>query len=213
MQPINLSDVLMLSCFYSHFVFAGEQGAINRPVPDLRLMQPRGQVNCAFCSKGTDCLSQKCSQPQECGALDILVSNAAVNPFAGALLDTPDDAIDKILDINVKSALILAREAVPHMRPGSSIVFVSSVTALNPAGPIAMYAVSKTALLGLTKGLAAELGPQGIRVNCLAPGIVPTKFSSALVESPELEKLQVPHSAHGLLIRFLVWSYDLLPAF
>lgn len=55
-----------------------------------------------------------------------------------------------------------------------------------------MYAVSKTALLGLTKGLAAELGPQGVRVNAIAPGIVPTKFAAALVESPELVRL-----AHG----------------
>lgn len=55
-----------------------------------------------------------------------------------------------------------------------------------PPAPIAMYAVSKTALLGLTKGLAAELGPEGITVNCVAPGIVPTKFSAALVADPEL---------------------------
>eukprot|EP00878_Enallax_costatus_P036624 GHUV01041147.1.p1 GENE.GHUV01041147.1~~GHUV01041147.1.p1 ORF type:complete len:125 (+),score=41.02 GHUV01041147.1:134-508(+) len=60
-----------------------------------------------------------------------------------------------------------------------------------PPTPIAMYAVSKTALLGLTKGLAAELGPEGINVNCVAPGIVPTKFSAALVADKELERAQV----------------------
>jgi NAD(P)-dependent dehydrogenase (short-subunit alcohol dehydrogenase family) len=60
------------------------------------------------------------------------------------------------------------------------------VCVCRPPAPIAMYAVSKTALLGLTKGLAAELGPEGITVNCVAPGIVPTKFSAALVADPEL---------------------------
>jgi NAD(P)-dependent dehydrogenase (short-subunit alcohol dehydrogenase family) len=86
--------------------------------------------------------------------------------------------VEKILDINVKSPVLLAKAAVPHMPRGGSIVFVSSYTAFNPAPPIAMYAVSKTALLGLTKALAEELGPDGITVNCLAPGIVPTKASS-----------------------------------
>lgn len=66
--------------------------------------------------------------------------------------------------------MLLAQEAVPHMRPGSAMVFISSYTAFNPTPPIAMYAVSKTALLGLTKALAEELGPDGIRVNCVAPG-------------------------------------------
>ena len=61
-----------------------------------------------------------------------------------------------------------------------------SLSAFSPPFPIGMYAVSKTSLLGLTKGLAAELGPQGIRVNGVAPGIVPTKFASALVEDPIL---------------------------
>ena len=56
----------------------------------------------------------------------------------------------------------------------------------SPPWPIGMYAVSKTALLGLTKGLASELGPKGVRVNGVAPGIVPTKFAKALVENPEL---------------------------
>lgn len=68
-----------------------------------------------------------------------------------------------------------------HVLPACATVILC-----RPPAPIAMYAVSKTALLGLTKGLAAELGPEGITVNCVAPGIVPTKFSAALVADPEL---------------------------
>lgn len=128
---------------------------------------------------------------QEFGQLDILISNAAVNPMEGPLISAPSDAIDKILDINIKAALLLVQQAVPHMKRGGRIVLISSVTAFQPPAPIAMYAVSKTALLGLTKGLAAELGPEGITVNCVAPGIVPTKFSAALVADPELERMQV----------------------
>ncbi|KAK9811464.1 hypothetical protein WJX72_004393 [[Myrmecia] bisecta] len=122
------------------------------------------------------------------GKVDVLVSNAAVNPAAGPILDMPDTAIDKILDINIKSAILLCREVVPHLPRGGSIIFISSYTAFSPNAPIAMYAVSKTALLGLTKALAEELGPQGVRVNCVAPGMVPTKFAAALVETPEAEE-------------------------
>lgn len=85
------------------------------------------------------------------------------------------------------------------MRPGGAIVFVSSYTAFNPAPPIAMYAVSKTALLGLTKALAEELGPAGIRVNCVAPGIVRTKFAEALVANPELEQAAIARTLLGRL--------------
>lgn len=97
--------------------------------------------------------------------IDALVSNAAVNPTAGPLLDTPLDAADKILDINVKAALALVSAAAPHLKRGSSVVIVSSVTAYAPPFPIGFYAVSKTALLGLVKGLAGEMGPSGVRVN------------------------------------------------
>lgn len=127
--------------------------------------------------------------------IDVLVSNAAVNPTAGPLLSTPLDAVDKILDINVKAALALVQLVAPHMRAGGSVVMISSVTAYSPPFPIGFYAVSKTALLGLVKGLAAELGPAGVRVNGVAPGIVPTKFSQALVADPALEAVQVEATA------------------
>ncbi|GAB4822161.1 hypothetical protein N2152v2_009207 [Parachlorella kessleri] len=133
------------------------------------------------------------------GKLDILVSNAAVNPTSGPIMTMDESAIDKILDINVKSAILLTQEAVQHMPSGSSVVYISSYTAFNPATPIAMYAVSKTALLGLTKALAEELGQDGIRVNCVAPGIVPTKFAAALVANPELEEINKSRTLLGRL--------------
>lgn len=125
------------------------------------------------------------------GKIDILVSNAAVSPAATPISKTSEEAINKILDINIKSAVMLVQETLPHMSgPGASITLISSITAYNPQHPIGMYAVSKTALLGLAKGLAAELGPQGIRVNGVAPGFVPTKLSAYLVQRPDLARQQ-----------------------
>lgn len=104
------------------------------------------------------------------GKIDALVSNAAVNPASGPLLDIPESAIDKTLEINIKAAIMLVKEVAPHLKRGASIVFISSYTAFNPSAPLAIYAVSKTAVVGLTKAFANELGPRGIRVNCVAPG-------------------------------------------
>lgn len=119
--------------------------------------------------------------------VDIVVSNAAVNPSAGPILDTDSAVIDKVLDINVKSAIELVKRVRPHLAKSASIVFISSYTAYNPSPPIGMYAISKTALLGLTRALAEELGgtEDRIRVNAVAPGIVPTNFSQALVANEE----------------------------
>ncbi|PRW59949.1 tropinone reductase-like 3 [Chlorella sorokiniana] len=130
--------------------------------------------------------------------IDILVSNAAVNPAAGPILDMEESALRKIVDINIVSAVLLCKAAAPHLNPGGSIIFVSSYTAFNPAPPIAMYAVSKTALLGLTKALAEERAGQQ-RVNCVCPGIVPTKFAAALVASPELEEANKSRTLVGRL--------------
>lgn len=88
---------------------------------------------------------------------------------------------DKLLEVNVKAAVSLVQAFAPLIPSGGSVLLVSSVTAFAPAAPVAMYAVSKTALLGLTKALAAELGSRSVRVNCLCPGIVPTKLSEALI--------------------------------
>eukprot|EP00192_Tetraselmis_astigmatica_P018594 CAMPEP_0117688734 /NCGR_PEP_ID=MMETSP0804-20121206/24027_1 /TAXON_ID=1074897 /ORGANISM="Tetraselmis astigmatica, Strain CCMP880" /LENGTH=251 /DNA_ID=CAMNT_0005501285 /DNA_START=173 /DNA_END=924 /DNA_ORIENTATION=+ len=117
------------------------------------------------------------------GQVDILVSNAAVNPATGAITEQSESVIDKILNVNIKAAILLVQEVSPHLREGSSIVFVSSQMGLQPAPPLGIYGVSKTALLGLTKALALEMGPTGVRVNSVLPGIVPTHFAGTLIES------------------------------
>ncbi|XP_055989187.1 dehydrogenase/reductase SDR family member 4 isoform X1 [Sorex fumeus] len=114
------------------------------------------------------------------GGVDILVSNAAVNPFFGNMLDASEEVWDKILDINVKATALITKAVVPEMekRGGGSVVIVASIAGYSPFPGLGPYNVSKTALLGLTKNLALELGPRNIRVNCLAPGLIKTSFSS-----------------------------------
>eukprot|EP00897_Mesotaenium_endlicherianum_P002709 jgi/Mesen1/2466/ME000158S01660 len=130
--------------------------------------------------------------------------------------------IDKIFDINVKAAIYLVRDAAPHMPAGSAVVFVASIAAFQPFTPLGVYGVSKTALLGLAKpaakkrsegdeahatrqlcasgwmlgeqGLAVEMGPD-VRVNCVAPGIVPTHFADALVSNPASKEMMEEKTA------------------
>ncbi|XP_043953165.1 dehydrogenase/reductase SDR family member 4 isoform X1 [Gambusia affinis] len=124
----------------------------------------------------------------QCGGIDILVSNAAVNPFFGNILDSTEDVWDKILSVNVKAAFLLTKLVVPHMekRGGGNVIFVSSVGGYQPMQGLGPYCVSKTALLGLTRALAPELAHSNIRVNCVAPGVIKTRFSSALWENKDV---------------------------
>ena len=120
------------------------------------------------------------------GGLDVLVNNAAVSTFVGNTLDTPELALDKMLDINIKSALLLTALALPHLEASTrhpSILFVSSEAAYQGSFLIGFYGITKTALLGMTKVLGTELGPKGIRVNAIAPGVIDTKFAEMIVES------------------------------
>ncbi|XP_057960667.1 tropinone reductase-like 3 [Malania oleifera] len=119
---------------------------------------------------------------QKYGKIDVIVSNAAANPSVDSILETQESVLDKIWEINVKAPILILKDAAPHLQKGSSIVFISSITAYQPETSLAMYGVSKTALLGLTKVLAAELAPN-TRVNCVAPGFVPTNFSEFLTKN------------------------------
>lgn len=106
-------------------------------------------------------------------------------------MEASEKAWDKIFDINVKCAFLLAKEVTPYMikRNGGSIIFISSIAGLQPFPLLGAYSVSKTALFGLTKAAASDLAQHNIRVNCVAPGIIKTKFSKVFHESEAAKEM------------------------
>jgi NAD(P)-dependent dehydrogenase (short-subunit alcohol dehydrogenase family) len=113
---------------------------------------------------------------------DAVVVNAATNPVMGPLVEVDLEAWRKILDVNLTGALLTAKAAVARMRSrrAGSIVFMASIAGIEPMPGLGAYSVSKAGLLGLMRALARELGPAGIRVNAVAPGLVETRFAQAL---------------------------------
>ncbi len=129
---------------------------------------------------------------KEFGCIDILVSNAATNPSFGPISKLEDKAFDKIMDVNVKASIWLSNLVAKHMvkKKKGSIIILSSITAILGTDNIGAYGISKAAEAALVRNLAVELGPEGIRVNGIAPGLIKTDFSRALWENPSNLKRQ-----------------------
>ncbi|XP_069490027.1 dehydrogenase/reductase SDR family member 4-like isoform X1 [Ambystoma mexicanum] len=182
-EGIGLAIARRLAQDGAHVVVSSRKKAnVDRTVEELRAENL--SVSGVVCHVGKEEDRQRlvATAVEQFGGIDILVSNAAVNPFAGNILDSTDEVWEKILDVNVKATFLLVKLVVPHMqkRGAGAIVIVSSLAGYSPFQTLGPYSVSKTALLGLTKALSPELAPMNIRVNCLAPGLIKTKFSSSL---------------------------------
>lgn len=123
------------------------------------------------------------------GGIDIVVCNAAVNPYFGPLADIADDQYDKIMNSNVRSNLWLCNMALPHVaaRGGGACIVVSSIAGLKGSRMLGAYGLSKAADFQLVRNLAVEWGPKNIRVNAIAPGVIKTDFAKALYEDPKME--------------------------
>ncbi len=122
------------------------------------------------------------------GGVDILINNAATNPTFGPLDETSLEVFDKIMNVNVKACFTLANLCHPIMkkRGGGSIINIASVEGLKPSQGLGLYSVSKAALTMLTKSQAKEWGAVGIRSNAICPGLIQTKFSSALWKNEKI---------------------------
>jgi len=131
------------------------------------------------------------------GAIDILVCNAAVNPFYGSMRDIPDTAFDKILDSNIKSNHWLCQMVIPDMVANKDgvIIIVSSIGGVLGSGDLGTYSISKAADMQLARNIAVEFGPDNIRANAIAPGLVRTDFARALWENPDNLKKRTDHTS------------------
>ncbi|KAG6472897.1 hypothetical protein ZIOFF_070375 [Zingiber officinale] len=182
--------------------FAPKQNNVDEAVEKLR-------------SKGIEVIGAVChvSNPQhrkdlvektvqKYGHIDIVVSNAAANPSVDGILYTKESTLDKLWDINVKSSILILQAAASYLQKGSSVILISSIAGYHPQASMAMYGVTKTALLGLTKALlsflllldnftlpalASEMSPD-TRVNCIAPGFVPTHFANFITNNDAMRK-------------------------
>jgi NAD(P)-dependent dehydrogenase (short-subunit alcohol dehydrogenase family) len=123
------------------------------------------------------------------GQIDILVCNAASNPYYGPMSGISDESFSKILSNNIVSNHWLIQLVAPEMseRKDGAIIIISSVGGLRGSGVIGAYCISKAADMQLARNLAQELSPSNIRVNCIAPGLVKTDFARALWDTPEAE--------------------------
>jgi NAD(P)-dependent dehydrogenase (short-subunit alcohol dehydrogenase family) len=125
------------------------------------------------------------------GKVDILVNNAATNPYFGPLLNVEWPAWDKTFEVNTKGYFMVAREVIKHLQerkaPGS-IVNIASIAGMGAAAFQGVYGMTKAAVISMTQTLAFEIGGQGIRINAIAPGLVETKFAGALLQNEEAVK-------------------------
>ena len=122
------------------------------------------------------------------GKLDILVNNAATNPYFGHILDTDLGAFQKTVDVNLRGYFFMSVEAGKLMRDQGAgvIVNTASVNGISPGLMQGIYSISKAAVISMTKAFAKECAPLGIRVNAILPGLTKTKFASVLFDMPEI---------------------------
>jgi dehydrogenase/reductase SDR family protein 4 len=169
-----------------------KQNNVDRAVKELKGLFPN-QVAGIVCHVGKEDDQKKLVDYtlDQFGSIDILVSNVAVNPYFGTLMEMGEKEWDKIFEVNVRAPFLLTKKVVPHMlnnkRPSEkgAIVYVSSIAAYSGMSGLGAYSISKTALLGLCKNMSSELAQEGVRVNLVAPGVIKTKFSNVLWENED----------------------------
>jgi NAD(P)-dependent dehydrogenase (short-subunit alcohol dehydrogenase family) len=132
---------------------------------------------------------------QQHGRLDVLVNNAAANPYFGSILKTDPAAFQKTVDVNIRGYFFMSTHGAELMieNGGGSIINVASVNGVSPAKFQGIYSITKAAVISMTKAFAAECAEAGVRCNALLPGLTDTKFASVLVNTPAILEHALAH--------------------
>tara|TARA_B100001248_G_C27344750_1_gene438127 strand:- start:247 stop:1014 length:768 start_codon:yes stop_codon:yes gene_type:complete len=127
---------------------------------------------------------------EKIGKIDVLICNAATNPFMGSMLDMPIEKFDKVMHNNIRSNQVLCNLVLPEMisKEDGSIIIISSIAAIKGSSILGAYNISKAADVMIVKNIAAEFGHKNIRANSIAPGLIKTDFAKALWENPDILK-------------------------
>jgi dehydrogenase/reductase SDR family member 4 len=151
----------------------------------------RALVAPAHCGKAAEIAALADRVRQEWGGIDILVNNAGTNPVMGPLTAVEEAAWDKTFDVNLKGPYLLVKAFAPDMRARhwGRIINMSSNGGVRPTVMLSAYCLTKAALVAMTRVLAQELGPDGITVNAIAPGLVDTRMASVLTSDERILEL------------------------
>ncbi|MAQ13755.1 MAG: short-chain dehydrogenase [Sandaracinus sp.] len=161
---------------------------------EIEAAVPGAEIHPIACHTGADDAVQAmvAEAVEHFGQVDVLVNNAATNPYFGPMMNVEWGAWQKTFEVNVEGYFRCARTVAKHLldrkAPGA-IVNVTSVLGQMAAPLQGVYGMTKAAVISMTQTLAAELGPRGIRSNAIAPGLVKTKFAQALVGNPEISQM------------------------
>lgn len=169
-------------------VCSRKQDGVDAAVAELN--SPNVQGFAVHVGKSADIMRLVETSQEKFGPANILVNNAGTNPFYGPILESTDEAWDKTMEVNLKGPYTLSREAAKVMveNGGGSIINIASIAGLMTSPKQGLYSVSKAGLIMLSKAMARELGRQGVRVNCICPGVVKTKLSEEMWKDPQVEQ-------------------------
>jgi len=173
--------------------YGAEVILVSRKIDDLKIVEEKIKARggkatsiAANVGKSEDIKALFDQVRSKYGKLNILVNNAATNPYFGDLMNAEESAWDKTFDVNLKGPFFMIKEAVKLMAGTTgSIINVASIVGITPGPKQGIYSITKAALIHMTRAFAMELATQNIRVNALLPGLTLTKFSGALIDDKE----------------------------